>query len=124
MLYNRSRYALCAMRYALSVMTSQPAIQGGLFFSVALEAKAHFKSYFFESVHGFYITVTSLAPYLLFDVSFMIEKDMLREIIDFDPRNRCSIVEVFVLLLDFRMVGDHISMTEKAFFHGRHTGKS
>jgi hypothetical protein len=114
-------YALCAMR--TSVMAWKPAIQGGLFFSVTLDAKAHSKGYFVEPVHGFYLTVTSLALYLLFDVSFVIEKDMLREIIDFDPRDRCPAVEVLVLLLDFRMIGDHISMTEEALFHGRHTRK-
>ena len=40
---------------------------------------------FFEPVHGFNDTVTSFALYLLFDVPLMIEKNMLREIIDFDP---------------------------------------
>ena len=104
-------------------MTCQPAIQGGLFFPVTFDAKAHLKSCFFEPVHGFYCAVTSLTLDLLFDVPFVIEKDMLREIIDFDPGDRCLTVEVFVLLLDFRMIGDHISMTKEALFHGRDTRK-
>jgi hypothetical protein len=126
-------YALCAMpagceNYSLqpartSVMTCQPAIQGGLFFPVTLDAKAHLKSCFFEPVHGLYRTMTRLALYLLFDVPFVIEKDMLREISNFDPRDRCPAVEVLVLLPDFRMIGDHISMTVEALLHGRHTRK-
>jgi hypothetical protein len=67
--------------------------------------------------------MTRLALYLLFDVPFVIEKDMLREISNFDPRDRCPAVEVLVLLPDFRMIGDHISMTVEALLHGRHTRK-
>jgi hypothetical protein len=115
-------YALCAMR--TSVMTCQPAIQVGLFFPVTLDAKSHLKSYLVEPVHGLYRTMARLALYLLFDVPFVIEKDMLREISDFDPRDRCPAIEVLVLLLDFRMIGDHIPMTVEALFYGRHTRKS
>ena len=104
-------------------MTCQPAIQIGFFFSVTPDTKFHFKSCLVEPIHSFHRTVTSFALYLLFDVPFVIEKDMLREIIDFDPGDRCLTVEVFVLLLDFRMIGDHISMTKEALFHGRDTGK-
>ena len=104
-------------------MTCQPAIQSSLFFPVTFDAKAHLKGCFFEPVHGFYNEMTSLALNLLLDVPFVIEKDMLREIVDFDPRDRCPTVEVLVLLLDFRMIGDHISMTIEALFHGRDTRK-
>lgn len=105
-------------------MTCQPAIQGGLFFPVTLDAKAHLKSCFFEPVHGFYCAVTSLALDLLFDVPLVIEKDMLREIIDFDPGDRYSVVEILVLFPDFRMIGDNIAMTVETLFHGGDTRKA
>jgi hypothetical protein len=86
---------------------------------VTLEAKAHLKRLFFEPVHSFNRTVTSLAFNLLFDMPFVIEKDMLGEIIDFDPGDRCPAVEVLVFLPDFRVIWYHISMTIEALFHGR-----
>ena len=112
------------LRSAFSVMTRQPTIQGGLFFPVTLDTKAHLKRNSFEPVLGFYHTMTGLALYRRFNVPFVIEKNMFRQIIDFDPRDRCPIVEVFVLLPDFRMIGDHISMTIEALFHRRDTRKA
>jgi hypothetical protein len=67
--------------------------------------------------------MTSFALYLLFNVPFVIEKDMLREIIDLDPRDRCPAVEILVYLSDLRMIGDHVSVTVETLFHGRDPGK-
>ena len=111
------------LRSAFSVMTRQPAIQGGLFFPVTLETKAHLKRYSFEPVYGFYHTMTNLALYRFFNVPFVIEKNMFREIIDFEPRDRCPAVEVLVFLPDFRVIGDHILMTVEALLHRRNPRK-
>jgi hypothetical protein len=104
-------------------MTSQPAIQGSLFFTVTLEAKAHLKRDPPEPVHGLHSPVAFLAVDLFFDVPFMIEKNMLRQIIDFNPRGRCPVIEIFMLFPDFRMIGNDIFMTVKAFLYGWNTGK-
>jgi hypothetical protein len=100
-------------------MTCQPATDFGPILPVALNAETHLESVPWKPVHGLYRPVTFLAVDLFSDVSFMIEKNKLRDIIDFDPGSRCPGVVVSVLLPDFGVLGYHVTMTEEALFHGR-----
>jgi hypothetical protein len=56
---------------------------------------------------------------LLLDVPLVVEKDMLRQIIDLDPRCRGLAVEVAVLFLDLRVISNNVLVTVQALLHGR-----
>jgi hypothetical protein len=105
------------------IMARQPTTDIGPLFPVTLNAEAHLENVSWKPVHGLHSSVTFLAIDLFSDVPFMIEKDKLRDIIDFDPRRRCPAVIVAVLFSDFRVLWNHVAMTEEALFHGRDSRK-
>jgi hypothetical protein len=95
----------------------QPAIQISLLLFVTRDAKPHFELGVLEPIHGLHLSMALLAHDLLLDVPFMVEKDVLRKIIDLHPRRRHLAVEVAMLLFDLRMIGYNVLVTVKAFFH-------
>ena len=104
-------------------MTGQPAAEVGLLFSMALDAESHEEAVFLESVHGFYLPVTLLAGQFLLNVSLMVEKDKLWNIVYLDPRGWSLGVVVLMLFLNPRKILDNIIMAVKAFLHRRNPGE-
>jgi hypothetical protein len=104
-------------------MTRQPAVKVGLLFSMAINAKSHLKAVFFEPVHGLHRTVAFLTGDLLLYVPLMVEQYVLRDVEHFLPWSRRFVVEVPVLLLDPRMLGDYVLVTMQTLFHRRDPGK-
>jgi hypothetical protein len=90
---------------------------------MARDAKPHLEFRVLEPVHGLHLAVTLFAKDFLFDVSFVVEKDMLRQIVHFDPGGRCLGVEIMVLFLDLRVIGNDVLVAVKTFFHSRDPGK-
>jgi hypothetical protein len=84
---------------------------------VARNAKPHFELGVLEPIHGLYLPVTLFAHDLLLDVPLVVEKNVLREIVDLDPRCRRLGIEVPVLLFDLRVIGNNVLVTVKTFFH-------
>ena len=98
-------------------MTGKPAIQVGLLFLMAFDAKTHLEVDTLDSVHGLHPPMTFLTNHLFLDVSLMIEKDMFRQIVGLSPRCRRFSIEVIMFFLYFRMIGDNIFVAVKAFFY-------
>jgi hypothetical protein len=63
----------------------QPTVNVGFLFFVACDAKTHFELGVLESVLGLYLPVTLFAHDFLLDVPFVVEKDVLRKIVDLHP---------------------------------------
>ena len=101
-------------------MTRQPAVQVGVQFPVAPDAKAHLEFYRFKPVHGLHVPVAvgtvQLRPQ---DMGAVVEEDEIGEDEDPDPGDRFFRQIVFLLLENFRMVRNHIFVTEKTLFNGR-----
>ena len=99
-------------------MTRQPAVQVGVQFPVAPDAKAHLEFHRLEPVHGLHVPVAvgtvQLRPQ---DMGAVVEEDEIREDENPDPGDRLFCQIVFLLLENFRMVRNHIFVTEKAFFY-------
>jgi len=87
---------------------------------VTRNAEPHFELNPLETINRLHLTVTLFAHDLFLDVSFVVEKNVLREIIHFDPGRRIPGIEVFMLLLDLRVIGDDVLVTVKAFFYRRY----
>jgi hypothetical protein len=64
-----------------------------------------------------------LAYHVLLNMSLMIEKHVLWQVIGLSPRRRCSCIKILVLLSDLRMIGDDICVAIKALLHRRYSGK-
>jgi hypothetical protein len=86
---------------------------------MARNAKPHLEFCVLEPVHGLHLAMTLFAKDFLFDVPFVVEKDMLRQIIHLDPGGRCLGVEIMVLFLDLRVIGNDVFVAVEAFFHSR-----
>ena len=99
-------------------MTRQPAVQVGVQFPVASDAKAHLEFYRLEPVHGLHVTVAvgtvQLRPQY---VGAVMEEDEIGKDEDPDPGDRLFREIVFLLLENFRMVRNHVLVAEKAFFY-------
>jgi hypothetical protein len=54
----------------------------------------------------------------------MVEKNMLRDIVNLDPGRGGFGIEIVVLFFDFGMIGDDVFVTVKAFFHRRDARKA
>jgi hypothetical protein len=60
---------------------------------------------------------------LLLDMPLVVEENMLRQIIDFDPGGRRPGIKVPVLLLDLRVIRDDVFVTVKTLLYRRYAGK-
>ena len=83
-------------------MTGQPAAEVGLLLSVTVDAESHQKTVFLESIHGLHLPVTLFAGQFLLNVSLMVEKDKLWNIVYLNPRRWSLGIVIFVLLLNPR----------------------
>ena len=101
-------------------MASKPAVEVGFLFAMATNAEAHLKGHAFDPVHGLHFAVALLTKDLFLDMSPMVEKDMLWEIIHFDPGRWRFGIEIPVLLLDLRVIRDDVLVTIEAFFDWRY----
>jgi hypothetical protein len=54
-------------------MTCQPAVEVGLFLTMAIQAESHLKSYPFNSVLGFNSAMALLTANVFFDVPLVVE---------------------------------------------------
>jgi len=101
-------------------MASQPAVYSRFFLLMTFDTKSHSETNFLNAVHGFHCTVAVLTRNLFFNVSLVIEKDVLRNIVDFYPgRWRLGMV-VPVLFFDPGMIGNNIVMAIEAFIDRRY----
>jgi hypothetical protein len=80
-------------------VTGQPAAEVGLLFSMALDAESHEEAVFLESVHGLHLAMALLAGQFLLNVSLMVEKDKLWNIVYLNPRRWGLGIVILVLLL-------------------------
>ena len=106
-----------------SVVTRQPAIEVSFLFSVAGDAESHLKGRPLEPIHGLNLAVTLFTNDFFLDVSLVVEKNVLREIIHFDPGRRRLAIKIPVLLLNFRMADNDVLVTVKAFLYRRDAGE-
>ena len=90
---------------------------------MTVNAESHKETVFFEPVHGLHLAVAFLAGQFLFNVSFMVEKDKLWNIVDLDPRRWSVGVVIFVLLLNPRKLFYDVVVAIQAFLHRRNSGK-
>jgi hypothetical protein len=102
----------------------EPAVEISLLLFVARDAKAHLELSILQSIHALHFAVTLFAHDLLFDVPFVVEKDVLREIVDLDPRCRRLGIEIVVFLFYLRVIGNDVLVTVQAFFHRRYPWES
>jgi hypothetical protein len=84
---------------------------------MAINTKSHFKAVILKPVHGFNGAVALLAGDLLPYVALMIEHYMLRKVVHSLPWGRRLGVEIPVLFLDPRMVGNDVLVAVQALFH-------
>ncbi len=91
---------------------------------MAIDTKLHLKIFPFEPVHCFYCTMALAAIDFLFDMPLVVEEDMFRDIVDFNPRCRGLRIKINVFFLNLRMRFNNMFMTVKAFFHRRYAGES
>jgi hypothetical protein len=103
-------------------MACEPAIQVGLFGTVAIDTEAHLEMNALDPVHGLHRAVTLFATNTLFDVPLVIEDDVFGQIVDLTPRGRGIRIVVLVLLPDLWMVGDDVLVAIEAFLDRRHSG--
>jgi hypothetical protein len=104
-------------------VTGQPAPEVGLLLPVTVNAESHKETVFLESVHGLHLAVALLAGQFLLNVSLMVEKDKLWNIVYLDPRRWSVGVVIFVLLLNPRKLFYDVVVTIQAFLHWRNSGK-
>ena len=64
--------------------------------------------------------MTLLAGNLAVDMALMVEEHMLCYVIDLYPGGRCLGIEITVLYLNPRVLGDDVVVTVQAFFNRRH----
>jgi hypothetical protein len=83
-------------------VTGQPAAEVGLLLPVTVDAESHQETVFLESVHGLHLPVALLAGQFLLNVSLMVEKNKLWNVVYLDPRRWSLGVVIFVLLLNPR----------------------
>jgi hypothetical protein len=105
------------------IVAREPAVQISFLLFVTGNAKAHLELNPLEAINRLHLTVTLFAHDLFLDVSFVVEKDMLREIIHFDPGRRRLAIKIPVLLLNFRMADNDVLVTVKAFLNRRDAGE-
>ena len=98
-------------------MTCQPAIQVCLLLLVAGNTKPHLKTHPLDPIHGLDFPVAFLAAHLLPDMSLVVKKHMLREVIDLSPWRGGTGIEILVLLSDLRVTGNNMFMTIQTFLH-------
>jgi hypothetical protein len=98
------------------IVTRQPTIQVGALRLMTDDTKPHFKPFAFQAIHGFDRTMTFLTGDVLFNMALVVEKHVLRQIKYLLPGRGGFRIEIHVLFLNFRMIGDHILMAIQAFF--------
>jgi hypothetical protein len=69
----------------LLIVAREPTVQVSLFLLVARDAKAHFELGVLEAINGLHLSVALFAQNLFLDVPFVVEKHILRKIIDLHP---------------------------------------
>ena len=104
-------------------MTGQPAINVGLFLVVTIDAKAHEEPVLLKPIHVLHVSVTLLTGDFLSDVTLMPEEDELGDVVHLAPRGRGVGVEIVVLLLYRRELGNDVLVAVEAFLHRRDTGE-
>ncbi|VTR69650.1 hypothetical protein DESC_770025 [Desulfosarcina cetonica] len=101
-------------------MTRQPASDIHAEIPMALDAKAHFEPRALQPIHAADVPVACFAGDVALDVALVIEDHVFGQGEDLDPRGGRIAVEIVVLLLDFRVIGDDVVVAEEALFHRRH----
>jgi hypothetical protein len=104
-------------------MTRQPAVDVRLLLSVTGDAESHLKGHPLEPIHGLDLAVALFTNDFFLDVSFVVKKNMLRDVIYFDPWRRHLSIKILMLLLDFRVANNDVLVTVKAFFYRRDAGE-
>jgi hypothetical protein len=104
-------------------MARQPAVEVGIFLSVALDALTHAPDFLRQPLKVLHLAVTFLAYDFAVNMALVIEQHVFGHIVDFYPGRWRFGVKVFVLLFYPGMVGNNIFMAVQAFFHRGYSGK-
>ena len=103
-------------------MARQPAIEVGIFLSVARNTLIHVPGLMRQTLKVLHLSVAFGASDFTVDVALVIKQYMFGHIIKLYPGRWRFGVEVFVFLFDPGMVGDDIIMAVQTFFHRRDSG--
>ena len=103
-------------------MARQPAIEVGIFLSVARNTLIHVPGLMRQTLQVLHLSVAFGAGNFAVDVPLVIKQYMFGHIIKLYPGRWRFGVEVFVFLFDPGMVGDDIIMAVQTFFHRRDSG--
>lgn len=100
-------------------MARQPTSHVCIVLFMTIDTKPHFESFGLNPIHILDFSVAFYALDIFFDVPLVVEQNMLRNVEDLFPRRRGLGVEIFVLLLNPRMIGNDVVMTVETFFNRR-----
>jgi hypothetical protein len=103
-------------------MACQPAIEVGIFLSVARNTLIHVPGLMRQPLKVLHLSVAFGAGDFAVDVALVIKQYMFGHIIKLYPGRWRVGVEVFVFLFNPGMVGDDIVMAVQTFFHRRDSG--
>ena len=105
-------------------MTCQPTADIGIFPFVTFQTHSHLPVLIRQSLQVLDLSVAFPASHFFVDMTLVVEQDMFRNIVNFDPGGWCLGVEVLVLLLDLRVSFNDIVVAVQTFFHRRNARKS
>jgi hypothetical protein len=104
-------------------MARQPAVEVGIFLSVALNALTHAPDFLRQPLKVLHLAVTFPADDFAVYMALVIEQHMFGHIVDLYPGRWRFGVKIFVFLFYPGMVGNNIFMAVQAFSHCRYAGK-
>mgnify|MGYP006935559334 CR=1 FL=1 len=100
----------------------QPAIEVGIFLSVARNTLIHVPGLMRQPLKVLHLSVAFGAGDFAVDVALVIKQYMFGHIIKLYPGRWRVGVEVFVFLFDPRVIGNNVVVAVQTFFHRRYTG--
>ena len=104
-------------------MARQPAIDIGVFLIVAFQTHSHLPVFGRQAVHILNRTVAFPAGDFFVNMALMVEQDVFRHVVDLDPGRWCLGVEIFMFLLDLRVLFNNIIVAVQTLFHRRDARK-
>ena len=107
-------HALCYL-----AVTRQPAINIDFFLVVAFQAHSHPPVLGRQPLKVFYQSVAFPAGYFFVDMTLVVEQNVFRHVIYFYPWRWCLSVEIFMFLLDLRVLVNNVIVAVQTLFHRR-----
>ena len=104
------------------MMACEPTVELRLSLPMAIDAETHFKIHRKQAIEFLHLTMALDTIHLASNMRLVIEFDMIRNIKDSNPGDRCLRVKMPPLLHDLGVLSNNISMAEKALLDGRNPG--